>query len=259
MSFIKRMLASVGIGSAKVDTVLEKSAYYPGETVRGKVYIQGGDIKQQVDRIYLHLMTEYIRKRGDDKVRERGMIASFPISEPLVLAPNEKKEILFSFELPLETPMTIYRTKVWVHTGLEIKSSIDPSDHDDITILEHPNILKVRKAIASIGFYQTDVEQVYLPPNRYTKFPVAQEFEYKPTGNFAAVLDEIEIIYFIREEGLQMLVELDKRNRGLFGAALDALEMDEKIIQVTLTNDDLKQDIDSIGTMLKDIIRSHMQ
>ena len=40
--------------------------------------------------------------------------------------------------------MTIHRTRVWVRTGLEIKSTIDPKDHDTIEILEHPNILKVR-------------------------------------------------------------------------------------------------------------------
>lgn len=41
MSFFGRMLASVGIGSAKVDTVLEKVTYMPGEVVRGAVRIQG--------------------------------------------------------------------------------------------------------------------------------------------------------------------------------------------------------------------------
>ncbi|MGE7055864.1 sporulation protein, partial [Paenibacillus glucanolyticus] len=35
MSFFNKMLASVGIGAAQIDTHLEKSSYYPGEEVRG--------------------------------------------------------------------------------------------------------------------------------------------------------------------------------------------------------------------------------
>lgn len=35
MSFFKKLAASAGIGAAKVETILEKDAYYPGEEVRG--------------------------------------------------------------------------------------------------------------------------------------------------------------------------------------------------------------------------------
>lgn len=41
MSFFNKMLASIGIGGAKVDTKLEKSAYTAGETIRGQVEIYG--------------------------------------------------------------------------------------------------------------------------------------------------------------------------------------------------------------------------
>lgn len=34
MSFFKKLAASAGIGAAKVETILEKDAYYPGEEVR---------------------------------------------------------------------------------------------------------------------------------------------------------------------------------------------------------------------------------
>ncbi|WP_094047458.1 MULTISPECIES: sporulation protein [unclassified Cohnella] len=39
MSFFGRMLASVGIGSVKVDTVLGRATYAPEEIVRGVVRI----------------------------------------------------------------------------------------------------------------------------------------------------------------------------------------------------------------------------
>ncbi len=34
MSFFKKLAASAGIGAAKVDTILEKDAYFPGEEVQ---------------------------------------------------------------------------------------------------------------------------------------------------------------------------------------------------------------------------------
>ena len=98
MSFIKRMLASIGIGNATIETTLEKSAYYPGEIVNGTIYINGGKVEQEVEQIYMHLMTEYVRRRGYDKVRERGVIGSFPIVEPQTIQPNGKKKSHFHFK-----------------------------------------------------------------------------------------------------------------------------------------------------------------
>lgn len=48
MSFFKKLAASAGIGAAKVETILEKDAYYPGEEVRGTVHVKGGKIAQDI-------------------------------------------------------------------------------------------------------------------------------------------------------------------------------------------------------------------
>ncbi len=55
MSIFNKMLASVGIGSATVDTKLEKSRYTAGEIIRGNVEVTGGNTAQDVDCIYLTL------------------------------------------------------------------------------------------------------------------------------------------------------------------------------------------------------------
>ena len=62
MSIFNKVLASVGIGSAKVDTVLEKNLYTAGETVYGKVVIQGGNTEQEIDSINLALKTKYLKE-----------------------------------------------------------------------------------------------------------------------------------------------------------------------------------------------------
>lgn len=42
MSFFKKTLASFGIGSAKVDSVLQQEVLYPGEKVNVTIHVYGG-------------------------------------------------------------------------------------------------------------------------------------------------------------------------------------------------------------------------
>jgi sporulation-control protein len=43
---MKKVLASIGIGAATVDTVLPSQTVTPGETVPADVHITGGDVEQ---------------------------------------------------------------------------------------------------------------------------------------------------------------------------------------------------------------------
>lgn len=65
MLVFNKALASIGIGSAKVDTKLEKSQYMLGETVTGIIEIQGGAVQQQIAEIYLTLHTNYKIERDE--------------------------------------------------------------------------------------------------------------------------------------------------------------------------------------------------
>jgi len=53
-----QLKASLGIGAAKVDTILNSISYVQGDTLQGSVNIYGGDVDQQVDAINLKLCTE---------------------------------------------------------------------------------------------------------------------------------------------------------------------------------------------------------
>ncbi|MGO2318878.1 MAG: sporulation protein, partial [Vibrio toranzoniae] len=54
----KKLKASLGIGAAKVDTVLDNIDVFQGGELSGNVHIIGGDVEQQIDRINLVLNTE---------------------------------------------------------------------------------------------------------------------------------------------------------------------------------------------------------
>ena len=59
MSIFNKVLASVGIGAATVDTKLHKSVYNVNEKVTGIVEVVGGNIPQHIDTIYLIYRVQY--------------------------------------------------------------------------------------------------------------------------------------------------------------------------------------------------------
>lgn len=65
MSFFNKILASAGIGSAKVDTLVDQAVYVPGEELSGIMRIKGGKIDQEIGKIDIELKTEYIVEHDD--------------------------------------------------------------------------------------------------------------------------------------------------------------------------------------------------
>lgn len=61
----KKILSSIGIGAAKVDTRLNESHCTPGGELTGVVHIEGGSVEQSVDSIYLFFNTLYKHEVND--------------------------------------------------------------------------------------------------------------------------------------------------------------------------------------------------
>lgn len=59
---LRKALASVGIGSAKIDTKLEKEVLVQGEEVRGVVIVKGGNVEQEIDPCIYPFITHLFRK-----------------------------------------------------------------------------------------------------------------------------------------------------------------------------------------------------
>ncbi|MFD2611001.1 sporulation protein [Paenibacillus gansuensis] len=255
MSFLNRMLASIGIGNAKVDTRLAASKLTPGDQVEGTVFIQGGNVEQQVDSIYLHLLTQYIRESNDHKVTETAAIGKFKVAQRFTLMPNETKEIPFTFLLPLDTPVTIGRTPVWIRTGLDIESAVDPTDDDYVEILPHPYLLTVLEAADQLGFTLRKTTNEY--NRRYGNLPFVQEFEFYPGGAYRGRLDEIEMVFFLSSHGVEVLLEVDRRARGLSSLFEEAFDLDERKQKVYFSKEELAQGPAAVGRKLEEIIRYH--
>ncbi|MEL3973595.1 sporulation protein [Rossellomorea oryzaecorticis] len=252
MSFFNKIFASVGIGAATVDTKLEKSSYQAGETAKGVVEITGGSTSQTIDSIYLTLYTTYIRESDDKKYTDYAPIQKVQISEPFTIGENEKKEIPFSFTLPFETPITYGNTRVWVATGLDIKNSVDPKDKDYIEILPNSLINAILQSVQELGFRIRKVECEQAPRRFRGRYPFIQEFEFVPVnGQYQRSLDEIELMFLNQsEDQTDLLIEVDRRARGLGGFLAEALEMDESMVRITVRSSDLP----NLSSKLKETI-----
>lgn len=256
MSLFKRMLASVGIGSSQVDTRLESDQLTPGEEVRGVVVIQGGHVEQQVSSIYLQLMTQYIRERDDKKIAETCVIRRFRISEPITVGPGETIQVPFQFPLPPETPTTIGRTPVWLKTSLDIDNALDPTDHDYVQVHPHPSVRTVLEAVHHLGFRLRKTENEY-SPTLGRGLPFVQEFEFAPSPAYRGRLDELELVFFPNAHGVDVLIEVDRRARGLFGFLEEAMELDERKQVLRFSSADLARGPAAIASELDRLIAYH--
>lgn len=250
---IQKMLASIGIGNAKVNTKLDRNRLTAGDVVSGFVEVVGGNVEQQIDTIYLTLYTTYIKEVNDTKYTDKAAIARFTVSDPFIIRAGEKRSIPFSFNLPYTTPMTAGKTQIWVQTELDIKMAVDPTDQDYIEVLPSTLASQVLQAINNLGFrrYNADCEKA--PRRIATPHPFIQEFEYRATNPYyRSRLDELEVTFINQSENhIEVLLQIDRRVRGLGSLLSEALDMDETFVRITFTRNDihnaqeiLKQQID---------------
>ncbi|AYA76709.1 sporulation protein SpoOM [Bacillus sp. Y1] len=255
MSLFNKVFASIGIGSATVDTKLEKDVFVPGEEIRGIVQIKGGKLEQLIDDIYLNLHTTYLRESDDKKHIVKGDIERFRLIQSVTIGANETKEIPFVIRVPFDTPISIGRTKVWVETGLDIKNAVDPSDKDYINVVPNRLMKGVLDTVADLGFRLREADCEELPYRKRRRLPFAQEFEFVAvSGSFRGKLDELELIFFPQsDEQMDLALQIDRRARGLGGFLAEALEMDETNIHLSIHSSDLP----SLKSKLESIISQY--
>ncbi|QHS22026.1 sporulation protein [Virgibacillus sp. MSP4-1] len=248
---LKKWLASVGIGSAKVDTRLDNDHLTAGEPFSGKVVIEGGNTDQQVNQIRLFVMTEAVQEKDDRKVYKDVILASFSIDQSFTVKEGERKEISFEDTLPVHTPPTLGRTKVWVQTGLDVPNAIDPNDRDYITVEPHPFMRTALDCLTNeLGFHLRKVEMEFSRRHEYI-----QEFEFYPGGEFRGDLDELEAMFFMGANQLEIVLQVDRRAKGLGGLFAEALDMDESFVRMTLTEAEINEGVAAVAEKFRQTIR----
>lgn len=253
MSFFNKVLASVGIGGATIDTKLEKDKVIPGEELTGVVEIRGGKVVQTIDDIYFSINTEYFKEINDKKVRSTAAIERIRLATGFKLEPNESREIPFSIQIPLDTPVTLGRTQVWVKTGLDIKNTIDPADNDYLRVLPSSLLNGVVDGLTGLGFRLREVECEQASYRYRQRLPFIQEFEFVPiAGTYRGRLDELELIFIpISQTQAELYFQVDRKARGLGSLLAEAFEMDETNVHMSVSLNDLSTMQSKLSSMLQ--------
>jgi len=238
MSVFDKMLASVGIGSAKVDTLLHSTTVRVGEILEGEVNIKGGSTEQQIDSIYLHLMTRYSKEVNDKTTFVHFSLAELEVSRPFTIRPGQQVDVPVSLRVPLSTPVTMGRVPVWLKTGLNIDYALDPKDTDQLEVLPHPHVEQVLGAVAHMGFRPKATTCEHDVRLR-REVPFVQEFEFHPSPSYSGGIRELELVFFPRPTGVEVLVEVDRRGRGLGGLLARAMDLDERHRRLDFTQEQL--------------------
>lgn len=258
MSMFKRMLASVGIGSAKVDLMLHQDVVKAGDMISGVVRIEGGRVEQHVDDVYAFVMTRYLKEQNDSKMEVEATLAKFLLASKFTVEAEQVYEFPVSFRLPANTPVTMGRTPVWIQTGLDIKEAVDPKDQDRLEVRPHPHSAVVLEAASELGFRLRKVDCEYAP--RYSRthgLPFVQEFEFVPSSQFRGQLDELEIVFYPDENGVDLLLQIDRKARGLAGFFSEALDTDERFVRIRFDRNQLASGSGFIAGQLAETIRRY--
>ncbi len=219
---LKKLFASIGVGSATVDTILTTEHFVQGGNLEGRIEVKGGNVEQEISKITLNLMTraKVEHENGDSLVNH--VIESFIVTNPFQLQPNEEKVIPFHFRLNPETPITVLdakrnKCKVWLETSLDIEYAVDPTDRDYMDVYPTTVISHFIEAMEKNGFamVKADVEKGYLKGNDFASVSGCyQEMEFKPTGFGFGRVKEIELSFISKEDRTHVLIELDRRFSG---------------------------------------------
>lgn len=211
-----KLKASLGIGAAKVDTVLDSMSVFQGDTLKGTVHIKGGDVEQQIDAINLKLCTEVKVESDESTSYQDFIIGKLQAVQPFVIQPNETKQVPFEFRLNDETPITALNVlknlcHVWVETTLDIDFAIDPKDRDFVEVKPLPVVAKVLSAIEQAGFamVKADVEKGHLRGGNFSsKSGCYQEIEFRSNGFINR--KEIEVSFILDGNLVHCLAEVDR-------------------------------------------------
>lgn len=214
-----RLLASVGIGGAKVDTRLSNPSVTPGAFIRGTVNLQGGSVDQTIERIDVALEAIASHEVGDGVSHLPVVIGSETVALRMEIKAGKLMELPFQIQVPMDTPLNRingYDTpvEIFLRTHVHLANAVDSGDKDPVTISPLPAQRAVFDAMARLGFRikKVDVEYGQI---RGSRLPFFQEIEYAVGSNYLHQFQEIEITFLNREFDMDVIFEIDRRARGI--------------------------------------------
>lgn len=229
----KKMLSKVGMGGAKVDTLLKDLPVVRGGVLQGEIQIEGGKVEQQVEQVYLELTTSYVYENEQGELRTASVILHrMNIAESFELFPRELKTYPFALEVPLVTPITVGKPVTYLRTGLDVKGSVDPKDRDPVAVAPEPATEKLLQAIEALGFVHESDSGDCIDMENPSGVPYVQNFDYRAQGEMARRIKELEVLVLPWEGETEFELEIEMSS-GSFGFGREQMRK----VNFTLSHD----------------------
>ena len=127
---LRKYMALLGVGSAKIDLILEKDVYRPGEIVNGHFSIEGGNIEQKLKRIDCNLVLM------DKAANIEKVIDTKTILTTTQIDSEELYELSFVFQLPETMASSSDTLSYRFQTKLIFNEGVTSQDQDLIEIIQ---------------------------------------------------------------------------------------------------------------------------
>ncbi|WP_141433251.1 sporulation protein [Bacillus sp. 03113] len=126
---LRKYMCQLGIGSAKVDLIIEKSGYISGDIVKGEILIQGGTIEQKMNRIECDLVVSNQLEKT-----EKTIVTTKTILSAKEIQSDEKTKFTFECHLPEDLAPSSKVISYHFKTTLFFEKGVESLDFDPIQI-----------------------------------------------------------------------------------------------------------------------------
>lgn len=243
---LNQFLASLGVGAAKIDLILDQYSITMGDQVTGKLLLKGGETSQEIEALSVHFCLASVYAEHDRTIPVDEVIATVEItSEPFMVKAHQILEYPFSFCCPERIPFSSLNTRYYFETNLEIRRGIDADDRDFVEV--YPKGL-VQHFVA--GFDELGLK---LHSEGYTgvAHSAVQLMQFYPTIWAKGQFDELKFHYQPNRvtDRINGWFEVDVKTSGLLGALVDKLDLDEKKGSFSFSADQLRDRVTASETI----------
>lgn len=164
----------------------------------------------------------------------------------MITAHSPVISIPVQFELPYNIPISTPLTKYQFRTNLDIPNAVDAKDIDEIIIRPHRHAQCLLDALEILGFRSKAGSGSFNGR--------LQQFEYIPTKFMRGKLDELEVCFEAQADRVKIMLQIDKKMRGLFAGIMDDMDLDERYVSLVLLNSQLvsrEQTAETLGRIIQ--------
>jgi sporulation-control protein len=211
----KKLLSRVGIGAPRITRVVHDPEIVRGQTLHGEVHILGGKSALTVNQIELSLQTDMRYAHGEAR-SYKTTLRQASVGTRFRLAAGESRILPFELLVPLETPISLSLTQVWIKTELDVAWAADPHEHAPIRILPDPATAHVLERAKGLGFEQSDLSGYCMGFAEDSDMPLSQVFELTPSSHLSHRLKKgvKDLTLLVRANYYDTEIQLEVNRQG---------------------------------------------